>query len=425
MPSNIYAEDPREENKVDRTDPRHYFAAPPRCQSISITLPNETANGGDYLMELLRKYYKAEEATEDNEQLFTDTALLQRESMRFNTKISSMLEKIWHWVDRDGSGDVDESEYIRLYHILVKIIWSHQKVSETSEQELRRMAHVDFENDCMGYDVLNKAGFMQAFFQLTDTWTDNITEDVYLTFLHKLYKFMIKLEPLPKPDPKPPEAIPKPDPKPLPPQQSWKPVPRTYPKRRLKSPHMNTWVNWETSLRIETCEAMGAQYCRQENVGRLCLDRPVPRAIASKVRSLAPYRQFIDCYAVCSDLGSNVANMNLNEDHLEWKQQTHGVPRACRQRGPNCNGDKIGFVNLEFSKETKMSSRPAGAKSIFVSRNALTTTPRVSVSSTKPPTIKIQRERGRAGKHKKGWKHQHITQQHADHKAACRWASAR
>ena len=43
-----------------------------------------------------------------------DTALLKRESMRFDVEIMEIIDEFWSLVDVDGNGEIDENEYIDL-----------------------------------------------------------------------------------------------------------------------------------------------------------------------------------------------------------------------------------------------------------------------------------------------------------------------
>ena len=116
-------------------------------------------------MNLLRNYYRAEEAEEDN-YFYTDRALLIRESMRFNPEIRHALENIWAWADKDGNGTIDEEEYCRLFLMLCKILWPRDKLRDTPRSQINDMAKEEFKQDCLGKEVLDKTRFMQSFFQL-------------------------------------------------------------------------------------------------------------------------------------------------------------------------------------------------------------------------------------------------------------------
>merc|ERR1711871_1625733 len=54
---------------------------------------------------------------------------------------------------------------------------------EEEEENVRALAAEEFKRDAMGKPVLDKALFRQAWFQLADTWTEEISEVAYTAFL--------------------------------------------------------------------------------------------------------------------------------------------------------------------------------------------------------------------------------------------------
>jgi hypothetical protein len=95
-------------------------------------------------------------------------------------------------VDQDHSKTIDRQEYARLFQILYLAVWGQEQYDNVGEQNILKLANEDFLKDCMGRqeEVLNKATFMQCFFQLTDMWTDDILEENYVEFLEKLHNEM-------------------------------------------------------------------------------------------------------------------------------------------------------------------------------------------------------------------------------------------
>jgi hypothetical protein len=88
-----------------------YLTPPPRRRSVEDDLCN-----GVEILDMLKIYYKADE--EDDIKLVSNRALLERESLRFNTRIRALLDMIWDWTDVDNSGNIDEDEYISMFLVL-------------------------------------------------------------------------------------------------------------------------------------------------------------------------------------------------------------------------------------------------------------------------------------------------------------------
>ena len=149
-----------------------YLVAPPRRRSVEDDLRNRVG-----IMDMLKIYYRADE--EEDVRLVSDKALFQRESLRFNKKIRDLLDHIWDWTDVDNSGDIDEEEYCTMFHVLWKVVWSDLPDAEAHSrprEEVEEIAKVEFKRDLMGAELMDKMHFNQSFFQMADTWSDDISE---------------------------------------------------------------------------------------------------------------------------------------------------------------------------------------------------------------------------------------------------------
>ena len=75
--------------------------------------------GGVELEEFEKWYYSTddlwlERRRRDPEDVFSDSSLMARESLRFDPTIRKGLRQFWDLVDMDHSGLIDEEEYVQL-----------------------------------------------------------------------------------------------------------------------------------------------------------------------------------------------------------------------------------------------------------------------------------------------------------------------
>jgi hypothetical protein len=138
------------------------------------------------LIDQLRVYYipDSEKGEEDLDfgEMYSNTALLQRESLKFDPKVKALLDKIWQITDNNHNGSVDKDEYVtiskKLYYALV----------DHDPEEATKIAEEEWELDSFGLGKMDKTRFVQSWFQLTDTWTDSINKQEYVDFLDGVLK---------------------------------------------------------------------------------------------------------------------------------------------------------------------------------------------------------------------------------------------
>lgn len=111
---------------------------------------------------------------------FSDKRLLERELLRFDPGVQTMLQRMWDLVDMDDSGAVDREEYVRLNINLQQAV-----MDDFDPSEGRKIALREWEFDSQGCETMDKRLFFWSFFQLADAWRDgpDITGEAYVGFI--------------------------------------------------------------------------------------------------------------------------------------------------------------------------------------------------------------------------------------------------
>jgi hypothetical protein len=150
-----------------------YFAKPRRRYTA---LP--VAQQQKDLMGLLKEYYNPADAAthsvEDNEH-YSNKNILMRESLRFDPDILYELNRIWEAAEEDHDGSIQLDEYQQLFFNLHLHLRGEIGTREEAE-ELAELAATEFHRDAQGKPDLHKEQFRQAIFQLTDLWTDTVSQ---------------------------------------------------------------------------------------------------------------------------------------------------------------------------------------------------------------------------------------------------------
>ena len=136
----------------------------------------------------LRKYYDHVTDEIKNERdydpsLYTDQALLQRDSLRFDEDIRGILGKIYKLTDVDSNGKIEKEEYIQLNLCLQRMV-----VGVLPMDQALNIAAAEWEFDRCGHTFLNPERLILSFFQLADIWTHDISKESYLKFLVGVYE---------------------------------------------------------------------------------------------------------------------------------------------------------------------------------------------------------------------------------------------
>ena len=141
-------------------------------------------SGGVELDEFEKWYYSSddfwlEKRRRDPDDIFNDSSLLARESLRFDPTIRKALKKLWILVDSDKSGLIDVEEYVALNLNLQRAV-----MDDYDDTKGRQIALREWEFDCQGEEALDERLFMLSFFQLADAWRDGpIVPEAYCFFL--------------------------------------------------------------------------------------------------------------------------------------------------------------------------------------------------------------------------------------------------
>jgi hypothetical protein len=140
------------------------------------------------IIEELRAFYGMPEDP-DAQHLYSDASLLARESIRYDPKIVKIMQKLWHVYDSDGSGFIDEEEYVVINKLVQRVL-----MADFSPSKAETVAREDWAQDCGGYFELNYERFSTCWFQLADLWTSDISVESYYRFLFEALECMSFVE---------------------------------------------------------------------------------------------------------------------------------------------------------------------------------------------------------------------------------------
>jgi hypothetical protein len=148
------------------------------------------------LMLTLRAYYGyGEEENEDGEvelenpEMYTNTAILTREALRFDPGILGLLDILWDVTDDNRNGTVQKEEYVTMSTKLFYVV-----TGDNDEEDAQQTAEEEWEHDHFGFNFLNKQRFRQSWFQLTDLWTDGLSVEEYMKFLEEIIECLTEVD---------------------------------------------------------------------------------------------------------------------------------------------------------------------------------------------------------------------------------------
>jgi hypothetical protein len=172
-----------------------YLAKPEVRHTMAQGMKQNMSHLGEFgtensLVAQLQAYYHhdlTEEELKLDWDMYSPQALMKRDMLRFDPQIRKLLLQLWQVTDRDHSGFVDRSEYIamseKLYFALV----------DDNKEEASRIAKHEWELDSFGHEKLDRDRFFQCWFQLADTWTEDISSGAYVAFLETILKCLTKV----------------------------------------------------------------------------------------------------------------------------------------------------------------------------------------------------------------------------------------
>eukprot|EP00937_MAST-01D_sp_MAST-1D-sp2_P007560 g7560.t1 len=123
--------------------------------------------------------------------MYSDVMLLRREALRFDPSVLAAINALYEVADSNGDGWIDEKEYAEMWGVLYSAVNGPRELSKEDKDlglsprtALQREAHAEFMRDTSsGGGKINKRAYKQAFFQLADTWTDDLDAASYAKFL--------------------------------------------------------------------------------------------------------------------------------------------------------------------------------------------------------------------------------------------------
>ena len=158
-----------------------------RKQSKDVNFHNLTGTRrGSGLMDVLKEKYNAQLADEGNE-FYTDRALLRRESLQFDANVMKALQFLWTTTDKNGSGAIDEDEYMSMHramHTALKKLGHLHEGGRTNEGQANwsiKLARKDWDGDREGSGILNFARFKVSlgFSVQTSAYTGFLTPAIH------------------------------------------------------------------------------------------------------------------------------------------------------------------------------------------------------------------------------------------------------
>jgi hypothetical protein len=158
---------------------------------------------GSGLVDVLKDKYNHHLAEEGNE-FYTPNALLRRESLQFDHEVMKALSSLWKSTDKDGSGAVNEDEYMSMHKAmhcaLCKLDHLESGGREHEAQAKREhegqakwdltLARLDWDADREGSGILNFGRFKRCWFQIADRFTDDMEPSTYAAFLNEMIVHM-------------------------------------------------------------------------------------------------------------------------------------------------------------------------------------------------------------------------------------------
>ena len=167
--------------KYSKTTNRTNFRTRRRRHSVDES-SSQRKMSPSLITSLQHKYDPEGDGRLNEPELYSNTSLLRRESIKFSPSVLTVLSDMWDLVDDDCSGTLEFSEYTT-FHRKMALCLSH----DTSPIEREAMCARDWAKDTgNGRKTIVRATFYESMFELADHWTDEIKTRDYETFLRGL-----------------------------------------------------------------------------------------------------------------------------------------------------------------------------------------------------------------------------------------------
>ena len=136
-----------------------------------------------------------------NLDMYSDTALRQRTSLREHPEIKACCHRWWSCliipiIDKDRSGTISREEYL-IFHKCLNLALMHEEQDRVISSRpmgsaaATRLALEDWEHDAAGGKRIEAGRFEIAMFELADLWTDTTDPQEYVDFLDWLFAQMV------------------------------------------------------------------------------------------------------------------------------------------------------------------------------------------------------------------------------------------
>ncbi|KOO27385.1 hypothetical protein Ctob_013451 [Chrysochromulina tobinii] len=121
--------------------------------------------------------------------LATKEKLAERQALRYHPLVLDALQKYWEAAQRSlqSGGDPSANELHREGHALMLRRIYRVMIKDFDPADCERCIAEDWARDAKGKDTLTRKSFCDAFFELADTWTNNIDAREYAAFLRTLF----------------------------------------------------------------------------------------------------------------------------------------------------------------------------------------------------------------------------------------------
>ena len=122
--------------------------------------------------------------------LSTAEALRQRFALRTEPRVVGALQHFWEAALRSIQSSGDVSAHTLSFEGYSKLLLRVYRVlmEEWDAEDADQCIQDDWKNDAKGRDELGREGFMDALFELADTWCKTINAEEYISFLNDLFE---------------------------------------------------------------------------------------------------------------------------------------------------------------------------------------------------------------------------------------------
>lgn len=121
-----------------------------------------------------------------NQDLYSEANLQRRQRLQDDPLVLAALARFWETFPnvRQGQATLSRRDYVDVF---VKFFKALVAPSEFSIAEARHIVERDWQRDVADADTMTKPMFFKALFEVADIWTVGIGQQIYASFLHKLY----------------------------------------------------------------------------------------------------------------------------------------------------------------------------------------------------------------------------------------------